>query len=90
MTIARVLCPTDLSEASAHAAEWAVAVAGHYKAAITALHVVSPILIAVPGLATSIRRELIEDSETDHLRKNVAAQSERPLPRTLRRMRAPS
>ena len=74
MTIARVLCPTDLSEASAHAAEWAVAVAGHYKAAITALHVVSPILIAVPGLATSIRGESIEDSETDRLRRNVAAQ----------------
>jgi nucleotide-binding universal stress UspA family protein len=72
--VARVLCPTDLSEASAHAAEWAVAVAGHYKAAITALHVVSPILMAVPGVATSIYGDSIEESETDDLRKNVAAQ----------------
>ena len=37
MTVTRVLSPTDLSEASAHAAEWAIAVAGCYKAAITPL-----------------------------------------------------
>jgi nucleotide-binding universal stress UspA family protein len=51
--IARVLCPTDLSEASHHTAEWAVVVAGHYKAAITALHVVSPIFMAAPGMGVT-------------------------------------
>jgi nucleotide-binding universal stress UspA family protein len=42
--IARVLCPTDFSEASAHAIELAVVVAGYYNARITALHVLSPII----------------------------------------------
>jgi nucleotide-binding universal stress UspA family protein len=71
--IARVLYPTDLSEASAHAAEWAGAVAGFYKASIMALHVVSPILMAVPGLDTSIAGESIETTETERLRRDVAA-----------------
>ena len=53
MTIARVLYPTDLSDASAHAAEWAVAVAGYYKASIAALHVLDPIVMAVAGPALS-------------------------------------
>lgn len=74
MRIARVLCPTDLSEASAHAAEWAVAVAGRYKAATTALHVVSPIFMAAPGMGVPSYAEPIEESETDRLRKDVAAQ----------------
>ena len=74
MKIARVLYPTDLSEASAHAAEWAVAVAGYYKAAITALHVVSPILIAVPALGTPIPGGSIEENEMDRLRRDVTAQ----------------
>jgi len=72
--IARVLYPTDLSETSAHAAEWAVAVAGYYKAAITVIHVVSPIPMAVPRLGTSIPGESIEETEMDRLRKDVTAQ----------------
>ena len=74
MTITRVLFPTDLSETSAHAAQLAVVVAGYYKAGITALHVVSPILMAVPGLATSIRGESIEKSGMDRLRNDVTGQ----------------
>ena len=68
-----ILYPTDLSEASAHAAEWAAAVAAYYKSAITVLHVVSPILIAVPGLRTSIAGESLEDTEMERLRRDVAA-----------------
>ena len=40
MDVKRILCPTDFSETSAHAADLAVAMAGYYKAAISALHVV--------------------------------------------------
>jgi nucleotide-binding universal stress UspA family protein len=39
MHIARILCPTDFSDASAHAIDQAVVIAGWYKARITALHV---------------------------------------------------
>ena len=53
MKIARVLYPTDLSDASSHAAEWAVAVANYYKANIAALHVLDPIVMAVAGPALS-------------------------------------
>jgi nucleotide-binding universal stress UspA family protein len=74
VTIARVLCPTDPSEASAHATEWAVAVAGQYEAAITALHVVSPIFMAAPGMGVPSYAEPIEESEMDRLRKDIAAQ----------------
>lgn len=73
MTLTRLLCPTDLSEASGHAAELAMVVAGYYKAGITALHVVSPIL-TVPGFATPVQDVLIEKSEVDRLRRAVAAQ----------------
>jgi len=41
MTLARILCPTDFSEASAHAVTEAVIVAGYYRARLTALHVVN-------------------------------------------------
>jgi nucleotide-binding universal stress UspA family protein len=77
--ITRVLYPTDLSEASAHAAEWAAAVAGFYNASITALHVVSPILMAVPGLGTSLGGHSREETETEDLRRNVAALFREPL-----------
>jgi nucleotide-binding universal stress UspA family protein len=39
----RVLCPTDLSEISAHALSYAAAFAGWYGARLTVLHVVPPL-----------------------------------------------
>src|SRR4029077_7725378 len=42
MTVARILCPTDFSETSAHAVDHAIALAGYYHAGITALHPVAP------------------------------------------------
>jgi nucleotide-binding universal stress UspA family protein len=41
MKLARILCPTDFSETSAHAVAEAVTIAGYYHARLTALHVVS-------------------------------------------------
>jgi len=40
----RILCPLDFSDASSHAIEQAIAIAGWCKARITALHVYSPAL----------------------------------------------
>jgi nucleotide-binding universal stress UspA family protein len=45
MNIARILCPTDFSDASAHAADLATMIAGWYKARIAALHVVSAAVV---------------------------------------------
>jgi len=59
MNIRRILCPTDFSETSAHAAEEAAAIAGYYGAAITALHVVQPPMDANFGVESldSLRQQ---------------------------------
>jgi nucleotide-binding universal stress UspA family protein len=59
MNIRRILCPTDFSETSAHAAEWAAAIAGYYGAGITALHVVQPPMDATLGVESldSLRQQ---------------------------------
>ena len=53
MEIKRILCPTDLSEASAHAVDHAVVMAGYYKSRITALHVLDPVIPTIDGDFTS-------------------------------------
>ncbi len=72
MDIKCILCPTDFSDASTHAIDQAVVIAGWYKARITALHVSSPIFPAVPGLATS-SGESVDETEIERLRKQTAA-----------------
>jgi nucleotide-binding universal stress UspA family protein len=53
MNIARILCPTDFSEASTHAVDLAVTIATVYKARIAALHVVAAgVVVPEFGLAT--------------------------------------
>ena len=42
LDIRRILCPIDFSEASQHALDHAVMIAGWYRARITALHVRHP------------------------------------------------
>jgi nucleotide-binding universal stress UspA family protein len=49
VTITRILCPVDFSEASQHAIKHALAIARWYKASISALHVYSPMFMPVPG-----------------------------------------
>lgn len=46
MNPARLLCPVDFSEASQHAIEHAVVVAGYYNSLLTALHVLTPLSLA--------------------------------------------
>jgi nucleotide-binding universal stress UspA family protein len=58
MKIARILCPTDFSETSAHAVAEAVVVAGFYHARITALHVISQIEPSFEDLSVAgLRRD---------------------------------
>jgi nucleotide-binding universal stress UspA family protein len=48
--IKSILCPVDFSDVSAHAIDQAIALAGWYKARITALHVHLPPYTPLPGL----------------------------------------
>jgi nucleotide-binding universal stress UspA family protein len=66
--IKRILCPIDFSEASTHAVEQAVALAGYYKASISALHVLTPLTLTVSGVATPTE----EVGEVDRLRRLTA------------------
>jgi nucleotide-binding universal stress UspA family protein len=57
MDIDRILCPVDFSETSAHAVDFAIVVAGYYKARLTALHVVSPEEPSIGEIALEERRQ---------------------------------
>ena len=48
--IRRILCPVDFSEASQHALDHAVMIAGWYHARITALHVRHPAFLVEPPI----------------------------------------
>jgi nucleotide-binding universal stress UspA family protein len=71
MKIERILCPADFSDASAHAIEQAIAIAGWYQARVVALHVLSPIALAVPGLTSS--GDSMAETAVEHLRRDTAA-----------------
>jgi nucleotide-binding universal stress UspA family protein len=55
--IHHILCPSDFSEASAHAVDQATALADAYKAKIVALHAVSPLTSAAEAPAMDECRE---------------------------------
>jgi nucleotide-binding universal stress UspA family protein len=73
MKVEHILCPTDFSEASAHAVDQAVVIAGWYKARITALHVLSTSFSAMPGSAASSAGESVAKTELERLRTQTAA-----------------
>ena len=73
MNVKRILCPVDFSDTSAHAIEHAVVLAGWYKARITALHVVSPIMMAVPGMGSPRLEGSPVATELERLRTETAA-----------------
>lgn len=50
MDIRRILCPVDFSDASQHALDHAVMIAGWYRARITALHVRHPAFLVEPPI----------------------------------------
>jgi len=71
LNICRILCPVDFSDASGHAVEQAVAIAGWYNAQITALHVYSPLFMPVPGLPPPAER--VSEAELRRVRDQTAA-----------------
>ena len=54
----RILCPIDFSDASRHALDHAIAIAGWYESSITALHVIAPGLVFEPPLLFAERGNL--------------------------------
>lgn len=71
MNLSRILCPTDLSEASDHAIDLALAIAVAYRARIAALHVAGPAVLPLE-LAGPIGRSF-DEAELDVLRGRTAA-----------------
>jgi nucleotide-binding universal stress UspA family protein len=72
MDIKHILCPTDFSDASAHAIDQAVVIAGWYKARITGLHILSPIRLAAQGVAIASGARSLEEPEVDRLLRETA------------------
>ena len=68
--INRILCPVDFSDASRHAIEQAAAIAGWYRAGLTALHVYVPPYAPVPDLPAVTGR--IAESELQRIRDEMA------------------
>ncbi len=67
----RILCTIDFSPTSSHALDQAIAIAGWYKASLTALHVYDPVFVPVPGLPTP--RERVPENELARVRGEVSA-----------------
>jgi nucleotide-binding universal stress UspA family protein len=57
--IRRILCPIDFSEHSRRALDHAVAIARWYEAAVTVLHVFSPVTVAAVGAAPVVFEPLV-------------------------------
>ena len=64
LAVSHILCPIDFSEASQHALDHAVMIAGWYRARLTALHVRHPaLLMEPPVLFAEMARAPIETLE---------------------------
>ena len=70
MNLARVLCPTDFSEASEHAIDHALALASRYHARIAALHVVEVPVVTEFGMGGGAP---IDEAVVERLRARIAA-----------------
>jgi len=69
-TFKHILCPIDLSEASAHAVEQAIAFAHWTRATVTVLYVYEPLYTPIPGLPSSDYD--ITDEERERTRVRAA------------------
>jgi nucleotide-binding universal stress UspA family protein len=66
--IRRILCPVDFSDASRHALDHAVVIAGWYGASLTALHVSIPVfLLQPPLLVTELPTAAPTEDDREHL-----------------------
>lgn len=82
MTIGRILCPVDFSQTSAHAVDYAVVLACHYKARLTALHVVGPAEPWSDELSVEDRRRevsaFLAPAEAKHVPLDVIVEAGQP------------
>jgi nucleotide-binding universal stress UspA family protein len=65
--IRRILCPVDFSEASSHAVDQAIAIAGWYKARLTGLHVCVPVFAPAFGMSAPADRVPQPEQQRAHL-----------------------
>jgi nucleotide-binding universal stress UspA family protein len=72
LDIRHILSPTDLSEASAHAAELAVDLARVFGARLTGLFVLSPLALALPGVGAAGGERAAPESELERLQRETA------------------
>ena len=76
--IQRILCPIDFSDSADHAMRYAAALAETFSAELTLLHVVAPIVAALPGetaLPNTLQADLDEltDACRERMEKTVGA-----------------
>jgi CPA2 family monovalent cation:H+ antiporter-2 len=68
LEIRRILCPVDFSDASRHAWDHAVVIAGWYRSSVTALHVCNPVFPTDPPmLLAEFPRTMSRLTEADRL-----------------------
>jgi nucleotide-binding universal stress UspA family protein len=76
LNIARIVCPTDFSDASGHALEHAVTIAGYFEAALTVLHASGGVFIPITGVgmpAYAGEAAALTDRDRDELRQAAEA-----------------
>lgn len=78
LPLRRILCATDLSDASRHALEQAAAIASWYHAALTVVHVYHPAFVPVPGLPPVAER--VPPGELERTREEATAWVRRAAP----------
>lgn len=71
MNLSRILCPTDFSDASEHAIDLALLIAGAYHARIAAMHAVQTAVVPLELAASS--GGFLGDAEIDTLREQTLA-----------------
>ena len=71
--ISRILCPIDFSDASRHAWDHAVTLAGWYGSRIAALHVCNPVFLANPPIlfAEPARTPVLTDADRSYLKDRL-------------------
>lgn len=65
LEIRRILCPVDFSDASRHALDHAIVIAGWYESRITALHVCHPMILLNPPVLFADFPGSVLPTETD-------------------------
>jgi nucleotide-binding universal stress UspA family protein len=73
--VERILCPTDLSEASRHALDHAIVLARWYSAPVTVLHVHTPVYLSepTPAIVSATTHGVLDEADAERLFDEVRA-----------------